>query len=98
MTGQPIVVSSKAKALLEPALVRHIEETCKRIYHLLTIDGYARIDLRLNARNELHFIEANPNPALAPDEDFAESALKAGIAYPQLIDRIARLGLITDRD
>jgi D-alanine-D-alanine ligase len=83
---------------LEPALVRHIEEVCKRIYHLLTIDGYARIDLRLNAQNELYFIEANPNPALAPDEDFAESALKAGIAYPQLIDRIARLGMKTVRD
>ncbi|WP_438481649.1 D-alanine--D-alanine ligase family protein [Oleiharenicola lentus] len=83
---------------LEPALVRHIESVCKRIYHLLTIDGYARIDLRLNAQNELYFIEANPNPALAPDEDFAQSALKAGISYPQLIDRIARLGMKTLRD
>lgn len=83
---------------LEPALVRHIESVCKRIYHLLTIDGYARIDLRMNAKNELYFIEANPNPALAPDEDFAQSALKAGLAYPQLIDRIARLGLNTVRD
>ena len=83
---------------LEPAVVRHIESVCKRIYHLLTIDGYARVDLRLNAKNELYFIEANPNPMLAPDEDFAQSALKAGLAYPQLIDRIARLGLNTVRD
>ena len=83
---------------LEPALVRHIESVCKRIYHLLTIDGYARVDLRLNAKNELYFIEANPNPILAPDEDFAQSALKSGLAYPQLIDRIARLGLNTLRD
>jgi D-alanine-D-alanine ligase len=91
-------LENRFAADLEPALVRHIEQVCKRIYRLLTIDGYARIDLRLNARNELHFIEANPNPALAPDEDFAESALKAGIAYPQLIDRIARLGMKTGRD
>lgn len=83
---------------LEPAVVRHIEGVCKRIYHLLTIDGYARIDLRLNARNELYFIEANPNPALAPDEDFAESARQAGISYPQLIDRLARLGMRTVRE
>src|SRR5687767_15760755 len=77
---------------LEPTLVRHIESVCKRIYHLLTIDGYARLDLRLNARNEVYFIEANPNPILAPDEDFAQSATKSGLTYPQLIDRIARLG------
>jgi D-alanine-D-alanine ligase len=83
---------------LGPALVRQIEETCKRIYHLLTIDGYARLDLRLNAKNELYFIEANPNPILAPDEDFAQSAMKAGLSYPQLIDQIVRLGMKAVRE
>lgn len=78
---------------LEPALVSDIEETCKRIYRLLTIDGYARIDLRLTAENKLYFIEANPNPHLASDEDFAESAAKVGLKYPQLIDRIVRHGM-----
>ncbi len=83
---------------LEPAVVRNIEAVCRRIYHLLTIDGYARLDLRLTPDNTLYFIEANPNPMLAPDEDFALSALKAGISYPQLIDLIARLGLATTRE
>jgi len=83
---------------LEPALVRHIEDVCKRIYHLLTIDGYARLDLRLNAQNEIYFIEANPNPVLAPDEDFAQSAMQTGLTYPRLIDRIARLGMSTLRE
>jgi len=83
---------------LDPALVAHIEETCKRIYRLLTIDGYARIDLRVTADNKLYFIEANPNPILADDEDFALSAGKAGLPYPQLIERITRLGMKTLRD
>ena len=78
---------------LDPALVAHIEQTCKRIYSLLTIDGYARIDLRLTEANEVYFIEANPNPILAEDEDFALSARKAGLPYPQLIDRIIRHGM-----
>jgi len=83
---------------LDPALVAEIEETCKRIYRLLTVNGYARIDLRLTAANELYFIEANPNPHLAEDEDFAQSAGKAGLAYPHLIDRLIRLGMKTLRD
>jgi len=83
---------------LDPALVREIQQTCKRIYHLLTIDGYARIDLRVTADNRVYFIEANPNPILAEEEDFAQSASKAGMAYPQLIDRILRLGVSTLRD
>ena len=82
---------------LEPGLVARIEETCKRIYRLLTIEGYARIDLRLTAANEIYFIEANPNPILAADEDFAQAAGKAGLTYPQLIDRIIRQGMKTAR-
>jgi D-alanine-D-alanine ligase len=83
---------------LDPALVSGIEKTCKEIYRLLTIDGYARIDLRLTSDNKAYFIEANPNPHLASDEDFAESAGKAGLKYPQLIEKIIRLGMNTARD
>ncbi len=83
---------------LDPALVTRIERTCKRVYRLLTIDGYARIDLRLTPTNEVYFIEANPNPILAADEDFALSADKAGLPYPQLIDRIIQNGMKTVRD
>ncbi len=83
---------------LDPVVAANIEQTCKRIYHLLTIDGYARIDLRLTPKNEIYFIEANPNPVLAKDEDFAESAARANLPYPQLIEKIIRIGLNTVRD
>jgi len=79
-------------------VVRRIEQTCRRIYRLLTIDGYARLDLRLTPRNEVYFIEANPNPMLAGDEDFAQSALKGGLTYAQLIARILKLGITAVRD
>ena len=75
-----------------------MEQTCKKIYRLLAIDGYARLDLRLTPANEIVFIEANPNPILAQDEDFAQSALKAELAYPQLIQRIMQLGRTAVRD
>jgi D-alanine-D-alanine ligase len=78
---------------LDAALVKEIEKMCKDIYRLLTIDGYARIDLRLTADNKPYFIEANPNPHLAADEDFAQSALRAGLRYPQLIQAIVGLGM-----
>lgn len=83
---------------LEPAVVADIQKTCRRIYHLLTIDGYARLDLRLTPDNKVYFIEANPNPILAEDEDFAQSASKAGLTYPQLIEKIIQVGLKTVRD
>ncbi len=83
---------------LDPTLIRRIEQTCKKIYRLLAMDGYGRLDLRLTRENEIVFIEANPNPVLAHDEDFAQSALEAKLEYPQLVERIAQLGMTAARD
>jgi D-alanine-D-alanine ligase-like ATP-grasp enzyme len=38
-------------------------------------------------------MEANPNPQLSADEDFADSARAAGIGYASLVQRILDLGL-----
>ncbi|MCC7011217.1 MAG: ATP-grasp domain-containing protein [Planctomycetes bacterium] len=78
---------------LAPELTRTIQRTCKQVYRALSLSGYARIDLRLDAQGRVWVIEANANPDLARDEDFAESALPAGLAYPQLVQRIVNLAL-----
>lgn len=83
---------------LDPAIAKKIQRLCKRIYRLLAITGYARLDLRLTAEGEVVFIEANPNPILSKDEDFAESAIKAGMTYKKLIATILNLGKAADRD
>lgn len=83
---------------LDAALQRRIGATARRIYRLLAIDAYARLDLRLAPDGRLCFIEANPNPILARDEDFALSAERAGVAYGDLVTRILRLGLSARRD
>jgi D-alanine-D-alanine ligase len=71
--------------------VERIEKTCKKIYRSLLIRGYARLDLRLTAEGKIVFLEANPNPILAEDEDFAESAKQSGLTYKELIGRIIGL-------
>jgi len=76
---------------LPHGVVEKIEKMCKKIYRLLSLNGYARLDLRLTAEGEVVFIEANPNPILSRWEDFAESGVKSGLTYPKLIEKI--LGL-----
>jgi D-alanine-D-alanine ligase len=78
---------------LPNGMARRIESLCKRIYRVLDMSGYARIDLRLTATGELYVLEANPNPGIARDEDTALSALKAGMSYEQFIQRLLGLGL-----
>jgi len=57
------------------------------------MSGYARIDLRLAPDGKVFVLEANPNPDLQRAEDFAQSALKEGVEYPVLIQRILNLGM-----
>ena len=78
-------------AELPQPLVDRIARISKRIYGLLSLRDYARIDLRLTASNEVVFLEANPNPDLSPDDDLALSAIKGGMEYDALIGRIAQL-------
>ena len=70
-----------------------VQHLAKRVYKALDLTGYARIDMRMTADNQLYVIEANPNPQLAQGEDFAESARRAGVSYARLIERIIGLGL-----
>ena len=73
-----------------PEKISHI---CKRAYRALMIDSYARFDLRLTPEGEVFIIEANGNPMLAPDDEFAESADKAGLGYEKLISKILQMAV-----
>jgi D-alanine-D-alanine ligase len=72
---------------------QQIQDLCKRVYRSLELSGYGRVDLRLDKEGKVYVLEANPNPQIAADEDFAESAKRAGLTYNSLLQRILSLGL-----
>jgi D-alanine-D-alanine ligase len=78
---------------LDVVVERRISRLARRAFRALGMSGYARIDLRLDAEGQPHLIEVNANPDLAADDLFAETAGLAGVKYPQLLERILRLGL-----
>jgi D-alanine-D-alanine ligase len=80
-------------AKLEDAAVTHIQRIAKRAFRALDLNGYARIDLRMDDDGRAYVLEANPNPNLAYGEDFAESAEVNGLSYEKLLERIITLGL-----
>jgi D-alanine-D-alanine ligase len=86
------IVSGPARELSDKVAAR-IRETCRRVYRNLMLSGYARIDIRLREDGEPCILEANPNPQLSADEDFALSARAAGVEYWSLLQRIVELGL-----
>lgn len=78
---------------LAEGLPEKIAHVCKKVFRILYMCGYGRIDLRLTPENEVVVLEANPNPFIASDEDFSMAAQKAGIEYPELIQKILTMGL-----
>jgi D-alanine-D-alanine ligase len=74
-------------------MAQRIVKICKAVYRALRIRGYGRIDLRITPEGEIVILEANPNPNLEREDEFAQSAMKAGLSYERMIQRILKLGL-----
>jgi D-alanine-D-alanine ligase len=81
------------RADVEPALTEQLQRIAKRSYRALDLNGYARIDVRMDDDGRMYVLEANPNPNLAYGEDFAESGEVSGLSYERLLERIITLGL-----
>ena len=74
-------------------LERRIGTLSRRICRRLGTDGCVRIDYRLDTEGRLYFLEANPNPDIAEEEEFASAARAAGIDYLDLLQKIVNLGI-----
>ncbi|MEK7870249.1 MAG: ATP-grasp domain-containing protein, partial [Nitrospirota bacterium] len=86
------ITSEEAKNL--PAgKAEEIRHMAKRVYRALGLSGYARIDVRMDAEGKVYVLEANPNPQIAHDEDFADSAEKADYSYKDLLQELLNVGL-----
>jgi D-alanine-D-alanine ligase len=106
--GAPLIATGKAKwdveyqkkiglvtqpAKLEPQAEKEFERLSKRIYRILGLSGYARIDYRLTEDGRMYVLEVNPNPQIAHKEDFADSAEHCGVKYEALLQKIITLGM-----
>ena len=86
-------ITSREADNLPESKTREIQDLAKRVYRALGLSGYARIDMRMDAEGQLYVLEANPNPQIAEDEDFADSAKKADYHYKELLQELLNVGL-----
>lgn len=77
-------------AKLEKSLDEKVNRFCKKAYKALNLSGYARMDLRITKQEQIFLLEANPNPNIALDDDFAMSALSVGYSYKSLIKKLIK--------
>lgn len=76
----------------ETARVQH---EARKAFRALKLGGCARIDFRMAADGTFYCLEANTLPGMTQTSLVPQAAAAAGIAFPELCDRIARLALET---
>ncbi len=79
--------------LPQRGMAEHLQHVATRTFRALQMNGYGRIDIRLDADGQPWVLEANANPQLAYGEDFAESAQHDGVSYDALLQRILDAGM-----
>jgi D-alanine-D-alanine ligase len=80
-------------AEIPPALVRLIQDLSLRVHRTLKLDGFSRVDFRLDPAGSPWCLEVNTLPGMTRTSLLPQSAAAAGIPFPELCDRICRLAL-----
>ena len=72
----------------DAALLAGLTRLALRCWQLFGLDGYARVDFRVDADGRPWILEINANPCLSPDAGFAAALEAAGISLGTAVARI----------
>jgi D-alanine-D-alanine ligase len=77
-------------------LSRQLKELALACWRLFGIEGYARIDFRIDGQGRPFIIEANANPCLSRDAGLFAAAERGGFTHETLIRRILSAAGLAD--
>ncbi len=80
-------------AKLSARVQKKVEEISLLAYRITECRDYARLDIRLDAKNRPFVLEVNPNPDLTEGVSFMESAEKAGLSFAHTLRMIVDFAL-----
>jgi len=66
-------------------LLRRLSLTAEQCWKTFALSGYARIDLRVDAKGRPWIIDVNANPCLSPDAGFQASCVASGLTFPDVV-------------
>ena len=73
---------------IDAKLLENLKKISLKCWHLFGLNGYARIDFRVDKNNKPWILEVNANPGIAEDSGFVASAKENGWTYSQMIEQI----------
>jgi len=78
-------------AELPDAVANRARDLALAVHELLGLHAFSRVDLMLDASDELYVLEANPIPGLTDTSLLPQAAEAAGIGFDHLVARILEL-------
>ncbi len=69
-------------------LLDELESLARRCWEVFGLQGYARVDFRVDTDGQPWILEINANPCLSPDAGFAAAVAQAGLSFDTVVDRI----------
>lgn len=75
---------------LSPRLVKNIRDAVFGCWDTFGLKGYARVDMRVDAGENVYVLEVNANPCIAADSGFVSAGLHAGYSNKDIIAHIIR--------
>ncbi|MFH2057317.1 MAG: ATP-grasp domain-containing protein [Pseudomonadota bacterium] len=71
-----------------PALKDTLIEICAKSWDVFNLKGYARIDFRVDEKDNVYILEINGNPCISDDSGFIAATRQAGYSVETIISRI----------
>src|SRR2546430_753835 len=78
-------------AEIDTLLARQLQEYAVMAHRALKLNGYSRIDFRVTPEGDIFCLEANSLPGMTRTSLYHQAAQAAGIPFPELCERVARL-------
>ncbi len=72
----------------DQAMLQQLREIALSCWQCFGLNGYARVDFRVNNLRQPTILEINPNPGIATESGFIAAAEQAGLSYTQVIQRL----------
>ncbi len=74
----------------DAGLLNTVVHTAEQCWRAFALSGYARVDLRVDAKNRPWIIDVNANPCLSPDAGFQAACSASGLPFPEVVDLLLR--------
>ena len=78
-------------AKIDTVLARQLQEYALMAHRAIKLEGYSRVDFRVTPEGDIFCLEANSLPGMTRTSLYPQAAQAAGIPFPELCERLARL-------